>query len=157
MATKETCELLTSELNVNVEATPTAAARRQAALELAREVARAADSKKAEDIVILDVSKTLGIADYFVICSARAKTQVEVVAEACEQVADRLGYRTKPLDGKDTGWVVGDFVDVIVHVFDEERRRFYDLEQLWADAPRVTWTPLPGGAGGPEAPHADEA
>ena len=138
MAAKETTGLLTSELNV--EAT-TQTPRREAALELAREVARAADSKKAEDIVILDVSRTLGITDYFVICSARAKKQVEVVAEACEQVADRLGYRTKPLDGKDSGWVVGDFVDVIVHVFEEERRRFYDLEQLWADAPRVPWAP----------------
>ena len=53
------------------------------------------------------------------------------------------GPLTKPLDGKDTGWVVGDFADAIVHVFEEERRRYYDLEQLWADAPRVTFTPEP--------------
>lgn len=135
MSAKETLALLTS-----VE-TKVTTPQREAALNLAREVARAADSKKAEDIVILDVSSTLGITDYFVICTARAKKQVEVVAEACELVADKLGYRTKPLDGKDTGWVVGDFADVIVHVFEEERRKFYDLEQLWADAPRVPWTP----------------
>ena len=139
MAAKETLELLTSETGLETKArTP-----REAALTLAREVARAADSKKAEDIVILDVSRTLGIADYFVICSARAKKQVEVVAEACEAAAEKLGYRTKPLDGKDTGWVVGDFADAILHVFEEERRRYYDLEQLWADAPRVIYTPEP--------------
>jgi ribosome-associated protein len=127
---------LTAETSIE-----TTTSQREAALNLAREIARAADSKKAEDIVILDVSKTLGIADYFVICTGRSRTQVEVVAEACEAVADRLGFRNKPLDGKDSGWVVGDFVDVIVHVFEEERRKFYDLEQLWADAPRVTWAP----------------
>jgi ribosome-associated protein len=143
MVAKETLELLTSELNLE------ATARRETALNLAREIARAADSKKAEDIVILDVSRTLGITDYFVICSARAKTQVEVVAETCELVADKLGYWTKPLDGKDSGWVVGDYVDVILHVFEEERRKFYDLEQLWADAPRVDWTPEPRAAATP--------
>jgi ribosome-associated protein len=137
MFTKETLELLTNDADRTDEK------RREAALNLARELARAADSKKAEDIVILDVSKTLGITDYFVICTARSKKQAEVVAEACEDVADRLGYRTKPLDGKDTGWVVGDFADAILHVFEEERRRFYDLEQLWADAPRVVFTPEP--------------
>jgi ribosome-associated protein len=138
MPAKETLGLLTSE---NVERNGTK--EREAALNLAREIARAADTKKAEDIVILDVSSTLGITDFFVICSARSRKQVEVVAEACEVVADRLGYRTKPLDGKDSGWVVGDFVDVILHVFEEERRTFYDLEELWADAPRIAWSPDP--------------
>ncbi len=144
MSSKETLGLLTSEIETGRKTEPADAAanaKRDAALALAREVARAADSKKAEDIVILEVSKTFGIADYFVICTARAKKQVEVVAEACEAVADSLGYKTKPLDGKDTGWVVGDFCDVILHVFEEERRKFYDLEQLWADAPKVSWTP----------------
>jgi ribosome-associated protein len=140
MFTKETQDRLTSEHDR--ETSP----RRDEALNLAREIARAADSKKAEEIVILDVSRTLGIADFFVICSARARTQVEVVAETCEQTADRLGYWTKPLEGKETGWVVGDFADVILHVFEEERRKFYDLEQLWADAPRVDWTPEPRAA-----------
>lgn len=110
------------------------------ALALALEIARAADEKKAEDVVVLDVSGTLGITDYFVICTGRSSKQVEVVAEACEEAADRAGARVRPLDGKGTGWVVGDFVDVIVHVFEEEVRKYYDLEHLWADAPRVDWT-----------------
>ena len=137
MSQTETLEHLTNDLELSEKN------RREAALKLALELARAADSKKAEDIVILDVSQTLGIADYFVICTARSKKQVEVVAEACEEAADKLGYRTKPLDGKDTGWVVGDFADALLHVFEEERRRYYDLEQLWADAPRVAFTPEP--------------
>ena len=137
MAAKETLELLTSETGLESKA---GTSQRDAALHLAREVARAADSKKAEEIVILDVSRVLGVTDYFVICTARSKKQVEVVAEACEAVADSLGYKSKPLDGKDSGWVVGDFCDAILHVFEEERRKYYDLEQLWADAPRVAWT-----------------
>lgn len=138
MAAKETLAILTSETGLETQA---ASKQRDGALHLAREVARAADVKKAEDIVILDVSRTLGVTDYFVICTARSKTQVEVVAAACEEVATGLGYWTKPLEGKETGWVVGDFCDVVVHVFEDERRKFYDLEQLWADAPRVEWTP----------------
>lgn len=138
---------MTSPTNENPASDPTPArAPKAAALELALAVARAADAKKAEDVVILDVSRTLGFTDYFVICSARSKKQVEVVAEACEVAADRLGYRSKPLDGKDSGWVVGDFVDVIVHVFQEERRQYYDLEHLWSDAPNVPWTPEPSPA-----------
>jgi ribosome-associated protein len=114
---------------------------REQSLALALDLARAADSKKAEDIVILDVGPTLGIADFFVICSARSKKQVEVVAEACQEAAARHDANVRPLDGKDSGWVVGDFVDVIVHVFEEERRKYYDLEHLWADAPRVPFEP----------------
>ena len=116
---------------------------KQGALELAIALARAADSKKAEDILILDVSGTLGVADYFVIATARSKRQVAVIAEACDEVADRA----RPIDGRDSGWVVADFLDVILHVFEENRRRYYDLEHLWADAPRVAWTPLEAPAG----------
>jgi ribosome-associated protein len=117
------------------------ASSKAASLKLALELARAADSKKAEEILILDISSTLAIADYFVICSARSKKQVEVVAEACRMVAKENGSYVRPLDGADSGWVVGDFMDVILHVFEEERRRYYDLEHLWADAPRVDFSP----------------
>jgi ribosome-associated protein len=118
-------------------------AQREQALKLAEALARAADSKKAEDIVILDVSRALGIADFFVIATARSRRQVTVVADACEQVARGLGSRARALEGTETGWVVGDFVDVVVHVFEENLRGFYDLEHLWADAPRMAWTPEP--------------
>ncbi len=116
---------------------------REESVQLAVEIARAADSKKAEDVVILDISRTLGIAEFFVICTARSKKQVAVVAEACELAARRLGSRGRPLEGEETGWVVGDFVDVVLHVFEEDARRFYDLEHLWADSPRIEWAPAP--------------
>jgi ribosome-associated protein len=111
------------------------------AAELAVAIARAADAKKAEDIVILDISRTLGIADFFVIATARGRRQVAVVAEGCEAVARKAGAKGKSLEGTETGWVVGDFSDVVLHVFEESLRGFYDLENLWSDAPRLPWTP----------------
>jgi ribosome-associated protein len=116
---------------------------RERSLEFAIAIARAADWKKAEDILILDVSRTLGIADYFVIATARSRRQLAIVAEACDLVARRYGNHVRALEGGETGWVVGDFVDVVLHVFDERSRTFYDLEHLWADAPRVPWEPAP--------------
>ncbi|MBI3724169.1 ribosome silencing factor [bacterium] len=131
--------------------TPRKTSTREETLQLATEIARAADSKKAEDVVILDISRTLGVADFFVICTARSRKQVAVVAEACELAARRLGTRGRPLEGEETGWVVADFVDVVLHVFEEEARRFYDLEHLWADSPRIEWAPPPGVAAAPGA------
>jgi ribosome-associated protein len=128
--------------------TPTPA--REQARKLALALASAADAKKAEDIVILDVSRALGIADFFVIATARSRRQVSVVAEACEQAARGLETRARAIEGSETGWVVADFVDVVVHVFDENLRGFYDLDHLWADVPRVAFTPEPS----PAAPGA---
>jgi ribosome-associated protein len=114
---------------------------REESLRLALEVARGADLKKAEDVLILDISSMSGVADFFVICTARSTKQVAVIAEACDLAARRLGGRARAFDGMETGWVVADFLDVILHVFDEPSRQFYDLEHLWADAPRVEWAP----------------
>jgi ribosome-associated protein len=99
--------------------------------------AAAAADKKAERIVILDVSKQLVITDYFVIASGNNDRQVRTIAEEVER---RLAttHSLKPFrrEGEREGrWVLLDYVDFVVHVFLEEERDYYDLERLWSDAP----------------------
>jgi ribosome-associated protein len=103
--------------------------------------ARAADDKKAIDPVVLDVSQTLVITDYFVICSAMNTRQVLTIAEEVEQaVKDAGGRGPVAVEGqREASWVLLDFGGFVVHVFLDETRTFYDLERLWVDAPRVAW------------------
>jgi ribosome-associated protein len=115
------------------------------ALDLALAAARAASSKKAERIVILDVSRQLVITDHFVICDGRTQRQVRTIAEEVERkLQEDSGVKPFRREGAREGtWVLLDYVDFVVHVFQPERRDYYDLERLWADAPVVpfddTW------------------
>ena len=101
--------------------------------------ALAADGKKAEDVVIFDVGQILAITDSFVIASAPTDRLVRAIAEEIEQVLKDAGGPTPlQVEGMRQGdWVLLDYGDFVVHVFREETRRFYDLERLWSDAPRV--------------------
>jgi ribosome-associated protein len=108
-------------------------------IEIAEIAARAAASKTLEPTVILDVGEIIGITDHFVITAGRNDRQVKgIVDEVLSKVRD-AGYRTvRPTEGLgDLGWVLLDFGGCIVHVFSADARRFYDLERLWSDAPRV--------------------
>jgi ribosome-associated protein len=101
----------------------------------------AASDKKAERIVILDVSQQLVITDHFVICSAQSDRQVKTIAEEVERRL-RESFHIKPFrrEGEREGhWVLLDYVDFVVHVFRTEDREYYDLERLWSDAPVVDW------------------
>ena len=104
--------------------------------------ARAADDKKAIDPVVLDVNGILAITDFFVIASASNDRLVESIVEEVEaKVKDGGGPSPLRIEGlSDRQWVLMDYGDLVVHVFLHEGRRFYDLERLWADAPRVEWT-----------------
>jgi ribosome-associated protein len=110
---------------------------------LATVAARAAASKKAEGTVILEVGGLLAITDAFVITSGTNARQVRTIAEEVETRAKQAGrggpLRVEGLD--DARWVLLDYGDVVVHVFLEEARRYYDLERLWSDAPRWSWNP----------------
>jgi len=107
---------------------------------LARACACAADEKKARDTIILDLRKRTSITDYFVIATAGNPRQVAAIAEAVAEEAARGNARMIGREGtEDSGWVLLDFADVVVHVFDAERRDLYDLGLLWGDAPRVDW------------------
>jgi ribosome-associated protein len=101
----------------------------------------AARDKQAADVVVLDVADLLAITDYFVICSATSSRQLKTVIEAVEaRVRDELGLKPVRREGEaDAGWWLLDYVDVVVHVFGEEEREYYDLERLWSDAPRPVW------------------
>jgi len=94
--------------------------------------------KKCQDILLLDVRERTVLADYFLICTARNKRQLKAVADAVVSEAPRPKARTRHVEGADGArWVLLDMGDVVIHVFDPDARAYYDLESLWADAPRV--------------------
>ena len=104
------------------------------------EAARAADDKKAADVRIMDMRETLGITDYFVIASGRNERQVRRIQEAVEERLREEGIKPVRREGQRFGrWILLDYVDVVVHVFIEEDRAFYNLERLWGNVPIVEW------------------
>lgn len=109
--------------------------------ERARLAARAADDKKGEDILVLDVADIMGIIDAFVITHATNPRLVRaIVDEVKAQLLERAGVKPRAIEGlDDLTWVLLDYGDLVVHVFLEETREFYGLERLWADAPRIVW------------------
>ncbi|HYR62107.1 MAG TPA: ribosome silencing factor [Actinomycetota bacterium] len=107
-------------------------------LEQALAAARAASSKLATDIVILDVRSLIGITDYFVICSGRNERQVDTIVEEIERQLAEEGVKAYRREGeRQARWVLLDFLDFVVHVFHTEEREYYELERLWRDADRV--------------------
>lgn len=103
--------------------------------ELAVLLARALDSKKGGDIKVLKTEGITTLADYFVICTATSNTQVKAMSDACEETAEANGERAHHIEGHRGGtWLLMDFSSVVVHVFTDEARKFYDLERLWSDA-----------------------
>ena len=109
--------------------------------EWAVEAARAADDKGATDVVVLEVGPVLAVCGQFVIASGSNSRLVRTIAEEVEaKVADGGGPRPLRVEGlDDLRWVLLDYGDFVVHVFDEETRRFYDLERLWSDVARTPW------------------
>ena len=106
--------------------------------ELAEAAARAASSKKGERVVVLDMRELLVITDYFVIASGTNDRQVRTIAEEIERAVKDLGVKPVRREGEREGrWILLDFVDFVCHVFVDEEREYYDLERLWADAPRI--------------------
>ena len=106
---------------------------------LVLEAAEAASAKKADRIVILDVSEQLVITDYFLICSGNSPRQVRTIADEVQrrlaESRDRKPFRRE--GEREARWVLLDYVDFVVHVFHTDDRDYYDLERLWADAPVV--------------------
>jgi len=94
--------------------------------------------KKAQDVVLLEISKVVTYADYFVLCSGRSTVQVKAIANAIEEYFRTRKVPPLHIEGYTEGrWVLLDYDEVIVHVFLEEARNFYDLERLWRDVPRT--------------------
>jgi len=102
--------------------------------------AREATRFKALDLVLLDVSRFSSFADYFLICSGKSSRQVQGIANNVEENLREKGIKPIGAEGRREGhWVLMDYGDVIIHIFYEPVRDFYDLESLWADAPRLDW------------------
>ena len=103
-------------------------------------VVEAMDSVKGKEIVTLDLRETgTAVTDYFVICHANSKTQVDAIADKIiDEVRNKNGVKPYHIEGRDnTEWILIDFVDVVVHVFLQSMRQFYQLEELWADAEKI--------------------
>lgn len=108
--------------------------------ELARLAARAASSKQGEAVVILDVRELITITDYFVIASGASDRQVDTIADEVVRELKKNDSRPVRKEGDPAArWILLDFVDFVVHVFHEEEREYYRLENLWRDAPVVEW------------------
>lgn len=102
----------------------------------------AAEDKKAGDVTVLDIRAVSIIADYFIICSGRSSTQVKAIAESIQEKLEEEGVPTLRREGfREGDWVLLDYGDVVVHVFQDAERRFYNLERLWGDA-RVVGIPV---------------
>ena len=103
---------------------------------------RAAEDKKAADIVVLDLRKALGFTDYFVICSGNNSRQIHAIADAIIDTLAEQGSKPAHVEGQQRSeWVLVDYFDFVVHVFTPETRRFYGLERLWGNAEPVHIAP----------------
>ena len=101
-------------------------------------MARVALDKKAKDVLILDLKGLTIIADFFVICSGESTTHVRAIAESIEEKAEKSGIRPLGVEGlTHSHWVLIDYGDVIVHIFEEGTRSFYEIEKLWMDAQSI--------------------
>lgn len=109
------------------------------AKEMAKLAYGALDEKKAEDIRIIDIQGISVMADYFLIASGTNRNQVQALADNVEEVLFKAGYPMKQSEGYRTAnWILLDYGDIIVHVFDSENRLFYDLERIWCDGKTIT-------------------
>ena len=98
--------------------------------EMVRIACKALDDKKAKDIKIIDIHEVSVIADYFVIASASNQNQVQAMVDNADEMLGRAGYEAKQIEGtRNSSWVLMDYGDMIIHIFDEENRLFYDLER----------------------------
>lgn len=103
---------------------------------------KALDKKKGRNLQVLKTGDLTTLADYFVLCTAGSTTQIKALTDICEEAVEAAGGELHHKEGfRDGGWVLLDFSDVVVHVFLEQERDFYDLERLWADAEAVDITP----------------
>jgi ribosome-associated protein len=103
---------------------------------LAKKIAHFALTKKASNVTVMDLRKLTDMTDFFVVCSADSDIQVGAVADAVVDGTDTLGMPVWHREGlSQRRWVLLDYVDVVVHIFHKEARRFYGLEKLWGDAP----------------------
>ncbi len=107
-------------------------------LEMAKLAIEALEDKKAEDIRVIDISEVSVIADYFIIAGGNNRSQIQALCDNVQEKLGRAGYPEKQVEGYDNAnWILLDFGDVIVHIFDKENRLLYDLERIWRDGKQI--------------------
>jgi ribosome-associated protein len=103
-------------------------------------IARLAFEKKAEDITILDMRKIVNFCDFFVIASGSVDRHIKAIADGIVEGNNKLGIKPSHMEGeREAKWILLDYGDCLVHIFQEDLRRFYDLEHLWQEAPKVSF------------------
>lgn len=106
--------------------------------EMAKLAITALEDKKAEDVKIIDISEISTIADYFIIASGTNKSQIQTMTDNVAETLGRAGHPEKHIEGyQNANWILMDFQDIIVHIFDKENRLFYDLERIWRDGVEI--------------------
>ena len=107
-------------------------------IEIARLAIRALEDKKAEEIKTIDISEVSVIADYFIIANGTNRSQIQALSDHVEETLGKAGVPLRQIEGyQNANWVLLDFHDVIIHIFDKENRLFYDLERIWRDGKPV--------------------
>lgn len=110
------------------------------ALPFAIEAARLCANTRCHSVSVLDVREISPVCDYLVLASGTSKRQMQTVSEDLEEMGTELKNSAYQVSGRESDqWILVDFVDVVVHIFNDESRRFYDLDNLWGDAPKVEW------------------
>lgn len=114
----------------------------ESARELAVQAARIASESHCDDVIVLDLGQISPVTDYFVICTGTSGRQLRGIADEIARYGKSIEQSVWHTAGTESAeWILLDFVDVVVHLFDEEHRRYYDLELIWGAAPKVTWQP----------------
>ena len=107
---------------------------------LAVALARTCAENRCRDVVVLDLRRLSPVTDFFVLATGTSDRQMRAAAGHARDAAETMGERPFGFEGADSGrWVLQDYVEVVLHLFNDESRRYYDLELLWGDAPRVNW------------------
>lgn len=102
--------------------------------------AKAAEDSRGKETLVLDLTGVTPIVDFFVITTGASGRQMKAVADEVDRVMRSTGSRPRGVEGeKDASWILHDFGDIVLHVFSPDARQLYDLEHLWADAPRIDW------------------
>ena len=106
-------------------------------LEKAKNIAKILDKKKAIDIIGIETKELTVMSDYFIISSGTSNTHVRALADEVDDEMKKLGVEVDHIEGRATGWILLDYNDVLVHVFQPESRQYYNIERLWNDAARI--------------------